>query len=183
MGRDKALLPLPGTARETFVEHLLGVLQPLCSELVLVVRDKMQAALYSERTDARIVTDRVPGVGPLMGLYSGLSATRSLHALVSAVDMPFVRRELVAFLLSLAADDMLLVPMVDGVPQVLLAVYPRTVLPLMEDLLRVGRRDLRALLEVAAVRYIEEAQLRAVDPELRSFVNVNTPAEWKHYTS
>ena len=71
--------------------------------------------------------------------------------------------------------------MVDGVPQVLLAVYPRAVLPVLEALLYAGRRDLRALLEVAPVRYIEEAQLRAIDPTLRSFVNVNTPAEWESY--
>jgi molybdopterin-guanine dinucleotide biosynthesis protein A len=33
------------------------------------------------------------------------------------------------------------------------------------------------LLEVAPVQYIEEAQLRQVDPQLRSFINVNTPEE------
>jgi len=181
MGRDKALLPLPGTAHETFVEHLTVVLKPLCSEVVLVVRDELQAARYSRQTDARIVTDRAPGVGPLMGLYSGLSAIQSSHALVTAVDMPFVQRVMITFLLSQASDEMLLVPMVDGVPQVLLAVYPRIVLPLLEELLRAGRRDPRALLEVARVRYIEEAQLRALDPELRSFVNVNTPAEFQSH--
>jgi molybdopterin-guanine dinucleotide biosynthesis protein A len=37
------------------------------------------------------------------------------------------------------------------------------------------------LLDVARVRYLEEAQLRKVDPELRSFINVNTPEEWKQY--
>ena len=42
-----------------------------------------------------------------------------------------------------------------------------------------GRRDLRSLLKVCPVRYLEEAQLRAVDPQLRSFVNVNTPEEFQ----
>jgi len=57
-----------------------------------------------------------------------------------------------------------LVPIVDNVPQVLLAVYPRTVLPLIEMHIQQGRRDLQSLLDVAPVRYIEEAQLRRVDP-------------------
>jgi molybdenum cofactor guanylyltransferase len=182
MGRDKALLPLPGTSRETFVEHLTETLKPLCSEVVLVVRDAFQASRYSELADARIVTDRAPGVGPLMGLYSGLSAVQAPRALVTAVDMPFVQRAILAFLLAQASDEVVLVPMVDNVPQVLLAVYPRAVLPLLEALLHAGRRDLRALLEVAPVRYIEEAQLRTVEPGLRSFVNVNTPAEWASYS-
>jgi molybdopterin-guanine dinucleotide biosynthesis protein A len=66
-------------------------------------------------------------------------------------------------------------------PQVLLAVYPRAVLPSIEGRLREGRRDPRSLLEVAPVRYIDEAQLRQVDPELRSFINVNTPGELSIY--
>ncbi len=183
MGRDKALLPQPGTEHETFVEHLTGALKPLCSEVVLVVRDASQATRYSELANVRIVTDRIPGVGPLMGLYSGLSAVQAPRALVTAVDMPFVQRDILAFLLAQAADEVALVPLVERVPQVLLAVYPRSVLPLLEQLLHSGRRDLRALLEVAPVRYIEEAQLRAIDPTLRSFVNVNTPAELKSYSN
>ncbi len=182
MGTDKALLPQPGTAHETFIEHLTGTLKPLCSEVVLVVRDAFSATRYSELVDAHIVTDRAPGVGPLMGLYSGLSAVQAPRALVTAVDMPFVQRNILAFLLAEASDEIALVPVVDGVPQVLLAVYPRSVLPLLEALLQAGRRDLRALLEVAPVRYIEEAQLRTIDPTLRSFVNVNTPGEWKSYS-
>ena len=179
MGTDKALLSQPGSTRETLVEHLTGVLRPLCNEVVLVVRDEIQAARYSERANMRIIHDHKPGMGPLMGLYSGLSAVHSSHALVTAVDMPFVQRDLIAFLRNQAVGNTLLMPVVDGTPQGLLAVYPRAILPLLEDLLRAGRRDLRALLEVAEVRYIRETRLRTVDSTLRSFVNVNTPAEWE----
>ena len=182
MGRDKALLPLPGSAHETFVEHLTGMLQPFCREVVLVVRDASQTTRYSELVDARIVTDHVPDVGPLMGLYSGLSAVQASRALVTAVDMPFVQRNMLAFLLAQSSDEEVLMPMVENVPQVLLAVYPRAILPLLEELLRSGRRDLRALLQVAHVRYLDETELRAIDPALRSFVNVNTPGEWESHS-
>ena len=110
-----------------------------------------------------------------MGLYSGLKATQSSTALVVAVDMPFVQPALLAFLLAHHEENTLLVPVVEGVPQVLLAIYPRSILPLIETLLQQGKRAPRALLEVAPVRYIEEAQLREVDPQLRSFVGINTP--------
>jgi len=33
-------------------------------------------------------------------------------------------------------------------------------------------------LEIAATRYIPEEQLRQIDPDLRSFLNVNTPEEF-----
>ena len=181
MGKDKALLPLPDNEGVTFVEHLTAMLTTLCSEVLLVARDDLQGASYAHLKGVRILTDRVPGYGPLMGLCSGLSTMHNFHALVVAVDMPFVQPALLAFLLNQPLSGSLLVPVVNNVPQVLLAVYPRAVLPLVEERLQEGRCDPRSLLEVAPVRYIDEAQIRLVDPELRSFINMNTPGELSIY--
>ena len=179
MGSDKALLPLPGNEQISFVEHLASVLAPIGSEVLLVVRDETQALAYASLRNVRIVIDQIPDYGPLMGLYSGLSAmhSTSMYALVMAVDMPFVQPALLTYLLAQAQGDSMLVPVVEDTPQVLLAVYPRTILPTIEALLRQGRRDPRSLLKAAPVRYVDETQLRAVDPQLRSFMNVNTPDE------
>jgi len=176
MGQNKALLPHPDNAQISFIEYLTAMLTSMCTEVLVVAHDATQAVEFA-RPGIGVVTDRVLDYGPLMGLYSGLSAIRTTHALVIAVDMPFVQPELVSFLLDQPLTDALLVPVVDNVPQVLLAVYPRTVLPLIEMHIQQGRRDLRSLLDVAPVQYIEEAQLRRVDPQLRSFVNVNTPED------
>jgi molybdopterin-guanine dinucleotide biosynthesis protein A len=180
MGTEKALLPMPGNKQLTFVEHLAALLAGQCREVLLVARDEAQVTRYARVTGVRMLIDKVPDRGPLMGLYSGLSAMDaaiSSHALVMAVDMPLVQPALVAFLLAQPRSDALLVPVVNGVPQVLCAIYPHSVLPLVEQRLQEGRRDPRSLLEVAPVSYIEEAQLREVDPQLRSFINVNTPEE------
>ena len=59
----------------------------------------------------------------------------------------------------------------------LLALYPRSVLPFVKEQLLQGRRDLRCLLHVAHVQFVEETQLRQIDPQLRSFMNINTPEE------
>src|ERR1700719_1679834 len=128
MGTNKALLPLPGQASETFLSHLVSTLAPLCAEVLVVARDPAQFADVI-LPDTRIVFDEKPGGGPLMGLYSGLNAMQSTTALVVAVDMPFVQPALLAFLLAHHLENMLLVPVVGGVPQVLLAIYPRSILP------------------------------------------------------
>ncbi len=176
MGSNKALLPLPGKERLTFVEQLVSTLTPLCSETILVARDAADAANYA-LPGIQVVTDKVPDQGPLMGLYSGLSAIHTQRALVVAVDMPFILPALVTFLLSQPQSGSLLVPLVNNVAQVLLALYPHTILPLIEQLLQQGRHDPRSLLEVAPVQYIPEDQLRVLDPDLRSFININTPEE------
>ena len=176
MGQDKALLPFPDHTQLTFVEQLVMTLCSLCTEVMVVARDAAQSASY-RLPAARITIDLIPDTGPLMGLYSGLLATRTSHACVIAVDMPFVSPAIIAFLLKPPLTDIMRVPLIGEVPQVLLALYPRSILPLVEQRLREGRRDPRALLEHAPVQFIEEAQLRLVDPQLRSFINVNTPQE------
>jgi molybdopterin-guanine dinucleotide biosynthesis protein A len=189
MGRDKALLPMPGREHVPFITQLSELLATFCHDVVLVTRDAHQAATYTEylatqeASPVRIVSDQVPSVGPLMGLYSGLSTLDASHALVTAVDMPFVQPALLSFLLAFPLNNALLVPIVDTIPQVLLAIYPRSILPLLATSLQHGRRDLRCLLDLAPaqhmpVHYIDEAQLRTVDPQLRSFVNINTPAQY-----
>ncbi len=91
--------------------------------------------------------------------------------------MPFVTSQLLAFMILHYQEGIMLVPLVNGHPQVTLAIYPHSILPIIEDLIGQGRRDLRSLLEVAPVSYIDGEELRVVDPQLRSFEKVNTPEE------
>src|SRR5258708_36596102 len=126
MGKNKALLPLPGNQTVTFVEHLASLLAPCCADVLVVARDQAHAAGYM-LPGARVVYDKWPDYGPLIGLYSGLGEIHTQHALVVAVAMPFVQPPLLSFLISQAQalpQDALLVPLVNNVPQVLLAVYP-----------------------------------------------------------
>ena len=180
MGTNKALLTLPGNQPVTFVEHLVSLLEANCFETLIVARDRDQACDYVF-PGVRVTFDETPGMGPLMGLYSGLSAIHTTHALVVAVDLPYVQPALISFLISqpLPADT-LRVPLVHTKPQVLLAIYPRSILPLVKEQLLQGRRDVRCLLQIAPVQFIEETQLLEFDPQLRSFLNINTPEELHH---
>jgi molybdopterin-guanine dinucleotide biosynthesis protein A len=177
MGTDKALLPLPDRyARRNFLEQLIHELEYCCSEVFVVVRDQEQASRYTN-VDAEIVLDSIPGGGPLIGLASGLRASSTDSAILIAVDMPFVTSQLLAFMILHYQDGVMLVPLVNGYPQVTLAIYPRSILPIIDDLIRQGSRDLRSLLDVAPVSYMDGEELRLVDPQLQSFVGVNTPEE------
>jgi molybdopterin-guanine dinucleotide biosynthesis protein A len=177
MGKNKALLSLPGNKAVTFIEYLVSLLEEFCSETLIVARDQAHVRDYVF-PGVRVTFDETPGIGPLMGVYSGLSAIHTTHALVVAVDLPCIQPALLSFLLSQRLPtDTLLVPLVHNIPQVLLAIYPRSVLPFVKEQLLQGRRDLRCLLNIAPVQFVEEAQLRQIDPQLRSFKNINTPEE------
>jgi molybdenum cofactor guanylyltransferase len=180
MGRDKALLPVASETPLTFVEHLASLLSPICNTVHLVARDETSGRVYAALPTSQtwqLIYDQVPGQGPLMGLYSGLQAISSSHALVLAVDQPFVQPALLSWLHAFPLSGEILIPRVQGIPQVLLARYPRAVLPAIEACLKRGRRDPRALLDLVPVRFLEEDVLRTLDPELHSFLNINTPED------
>lgn len=186
MGRNKALLAIPGEPSLTFIERLASLLSTLCPEVLLVARDEMSGREYESfpsQQICRIIYDQVPDQGPLMGLYSGLQAISYSHALVLAVDLPFVKPELLAWLHAFPLNDKALVPRVQTIPQVLLARYPRTILPVIVECLQSGRRDPRVLIAKAPVRFLEEEVVRDIDPDLRSFVNINTPEDFHRASS
>src|SRR5258707_2458616 len=186
MGSNKALLALPGASAQTFVERLASLLAELCAELLLVARAEssgQEYAFFPDQAGRRLIYDHIPDQGPLMGLYSGLQASSCSHALVLAVDLPFVRPELLAWLRAFPLGAEALVPRVQGIHQVLLARYPRALLPTIEACLQAGRRDPRTLLDRVPVRFLEEEELRVIDPDLRSFVNINTPEDLRQAQS
>ncbi len=98
--------------------------------------------------------------------------------IVVACDMPFVDPALLGFLLGLVGDGVdAVVPLVRGEPQPLHAVYSRACAGAAAAQIMTGDLKMAKLLDRLRVRYVAEAELRAVDPELRSFFNINTPAD------
>jgi molybdopterin-guanine dinucleotide biosynthesis protein A len=71
------------------------------------------------------------------------------------------------------------VPRIDSEPQGVCAVYDRALAPRIGRLLAAGERRVKMLLAASNVRYVTPEELRAVDPELRSFRNINTPADYR----
>ena len=88
-------------------------------------------------------------------------------------------RDKAALLCGLAGEVDAVVPRLDSEPQGVCAVYDRGLAPRIERLLAAGERRLKMLLAASKVRYVTPDELRPVDPELRSFRNINTPAEYR----
>jgi molybdopterin-guanine dinucleotide biosynthesis protein A len=130
--------------------------------------------------DARLrcVPDLPDGEGPLAALGAGLEAARHGWCLALACDLPFVSAALIERLRAEALPgwDAVAVATDEGL-QPFPALYGTHLAPTIRARLRAGRRSLRGLLDAIAVRTLQAADLAALDPGLRSFVNVNTPAD------
>ena len=119
------------------------------------------------------------------GLATGL-ATCASWAICVACDLPLLNPALFAYFYTLAVatnptgDEPwdAIVPLVNEYPEPLHALYHRRCLPAIITSLAKGERRATAFLPAVRVRYVNEAELRQVDPELLSFFNANTPDEW-----
>ncbi len=125
-----------------------------------------------------MVDDRYPGLGPLAGMHAGFRAARYPYVWVVGCDLPDVDPGLAFMLLGLAGDYDAVVPRIDGEPQGVCAVCDRALASRVEGLLEDGDRRVKSLLAASNVRYVTPEELRVVDPELRSFRNINTPADY-----
>jgi len=125
-----------------------------------------------------LVRDRHPGVGPLAGLHAALASTEGQDGVVCvAGDMPFVPEPLLCLLRDRAPEADAVVPRVAGRAEPLLARYARRCLAAVEAQLAAGERAVHLLLDHLDVAWLDEDDLRAVDPSLRALTNVNTPED------
>jgi molybdopterin-guanine dinucleotide biosynthesis protein A len=170
MGADKAFMDFGG---RTLLDSAIGVMREVCPNLI-IVGDPAKFATYGEA-----VPDRYRGCGPLAGIHAALLHSSAELNLVLAVDMPFVSRELLAFLLAGASEteDIVVVPRTAKGFQPLCAVYRRAFATAAEEALRAGKYKIDSVFSGVAVRFIEAEELARAGFSEREFFNVNTPGD------
>ena len=167
MGRDKATLTL---GDRSLLERVVVVMRQVFPALLVSVREARPDLEWPQ------VGDASPGAGPLAGLSAGLEKATTPWLFAVATDMPFMRPALIEYLGACRTDCQAVVPVVGGHPQPLAAFYAvscRT--PIRALLDGGGKRSLRGALEQLNVRYVDESELLAADPDLRSFFDLDTP--------
>jgi molybdopterin-guanine dinucleotide biosynthesis protein A len=171
MGANKALLPFGKT---TVLDFMIARLQQACEEVILVTTP---AQTYAH-AQVRKVFDVVQGKSGLGGLYSGLLQSPAEINFVCGCDMPLIAPELVQYLFAQLADYEAVVPQIEGYFEPLCAVYSKACLPYIAAQLQTPELRMTSWLAHARVRMVGEEELRAVDPLLHSFLNMNTPEDY-----
>jgi len=173
MGRDKAGLPF---GDETLLDRVVRILSGCVDEVWLVAREGQALA----RDDLPVARDPAQGLGPLAGVVAGLRAIPAERAFAVSCDSPLLEPALVRHLLALSQGYRAAIPLVDGHYVPTTAVYARSILPDAEALLARGELRPRLLVGAEGVRVVAQEEVAAVDPELRSFRDCDTPEEYRH---
>lgn len=175
MGVNKAQLRVDGIP---LIERVVTILSGIFPRIIVVAN----APLHLTLPGLTVVNDIFRGMGPLAGIHAGLLHSADEYNFVAACDMPYLDPALISHLLSLASGHEIVVPTTGGRPEPLHAVYARSLVPRIEALLAEDRRMIQGLYENARVRYVPENETDQIDPLRRSFLNLNTPDEYKEAT-
>jgi molybdopterin-guanine dinucleotide biosynthesis protein A len=175
MGLPKHLLPFgPECLLQRVVRRLGLAVEPI---VVVASHEQEMPTLPGA---VRILYDREGGRGPMEGLCVGLSALgpESEAAFVIACDVPRLVPALVTRMVELLGDDSVAVPVYEGLPQPLAAVYRREVAQVAARLLAAGERRVLALFDAVPTRRVPAAELLDVEPELTTLRSINEPADY-----
>ena len=173
LGRNKALERI---GSEPLISAVIGRLFQLTDKTVVVVAcpDNGTELSLSLPPSVETVVDTFPRAGALGGIFTGLSWSDRQWGLVVACDMPFLNLELLRYMLSVREGYDVVVPVLDGRPEPVHALYSKACLPHMERHLQA--RDLKIVRFFSRVRvnYLNQRIIEEFDIKHLSFFNVNT---------
>lgn len=174
MGTSKALLPF---GPETMLQRVVRILSSVVSPIVIVAA--VDQELPDLPAEVIIARDEREARGPLEGLRAGLKALPANvdAAYVTSCDVPLLVPGFVTEMLELADGYDVAVMDIDGFAHPLSAIYRRSVLPHIEQLL--GRDRLRPafLFDLVKTRRVRPDEITA-DSDLQTLRNLNTREDY-----
>lgn len=174
MGREKALLEIDGTTLWQLQYKKLEKLAGVAGEVLISAREEI-----AEKIGLPIITDRIAGLGPLGGLEGVLSVASYERVVVLGVDMPRMTSDYLQSLLEESREGCGVVPQINGYFEGLAAVYPRSLLPLVREVLAGDDHSMQSLHRLGLERGM--MKIRTVFQEEQSlFFNWNREEEMVH---
>ena len=180
-GEDKGVLKLDN---KPLLNHVVDAVKGIVSEVIVVTSSKERANLYSKMVsfNVRFVIDICESRGPLVGALTGFEAAQGKYSLLLPFDVPFVSRDVASLLFELCIGKSAVIPRwPNNQIEPLHAVYhTKQALEAAKKALANNKLDMNAMIsKMQGVRYISTLVIEQLDPDLRTFFNINTPLDLK----
>ncbi len=175
--QEKALIDING---RPLIAYVLESLEKVVDTIIISVRDEAQRELLEGALSGfRFACDTYRNKGPLAGILSGLSVCEDEYCFIAACDMPFINEKVVKLLFMKSENYDAAIPRRDdGFLEPLHAVYKRE--PMIRETKRAIERGETIILAPVFklnVKYVGIDEIMTLDPDLITFMNVNTPED------
>jgi len=180
-GQDKGVLKL---AHKPLIKHVVDAVSPIVNEIIVVTSSQERITQYAKvmTADVQFVIDMYESNSPLIGALTGFRYAHGEYSLLLPFDTPFVSKEVVSLLFELCLNKSAAIPRWPNCQiEPLHAVYQtEPALEAARTAVAEGKLNLRAMIEkLTEVRYVSTLVIQQLDPQLRTFFNINTPADLK----
>jgi molybdopterin-guanine dinucleotide biosynthesis protein A len=180
-GQDKGLLQL---ANKPLIKHVLDAISTIVDEKMVVASSKVQAENYAKvlGSDVNVLIDVDDAQSPLVGALTGFKEARGEYAILLPCDTPLVSRDVVSLLFEVCMNRNAVIPRwPNGYIEPLQAVYcTKPAYEAAKNALGEGKLNLQSMVDrLRGVRYVSTLVLQQIDPELRTFFNINAPLDLK----
>lgn len=170
MGVDKSFVLLNG---RPLIEIVRDAVTGLGDELI-VITNKPEAYAH---LGLPMFGDLYPDHGPLGGIYTAVHHAQHPHTLIVACDMPWLNRDLLAYMLTLRHTADVIVPRWQKFPEPLHAIYSKNCLDPIAENLQTQQLKITSFYGRVAIRFVDREEIERFDAHGRSFANINTPQE------
>jgi molybdopterin-guanine dinucleotide biosynthesis protein A len=180
-GQDKGVLEL---ANKPLIRHVVDAANTVVDETIVVTNSQEGIEKYAKflGTEVKFVVDLGELRSPLIGALTGFGVAQGEYSLLLPFDTPFVSREVVSLLFELCLNKAAVIPRWPNRHiEPLHAVYKtKHALEAAKTAVTKGKLKVSAMIEnLRGVRYVSTLVIQQLDPDLRTFFNVNTPADLK----
>jgi len=149
MNQDKPLLPV---GKGTLIEYVLHQIEMYFGETFVSVSDSDKFNFLNQK----IVVDEKQGYGPLMGIKSALAVSPTEKNFVIACDIPKINFKLLDKILQKGKIFDIVVPVSpNGRIEPLFAVYSKSILPQLEQLIKDNIHSLLPLFDICKTDYVK----------------------------
>jgi molybdopterin-guanine dinucleotide biosynthesis protein A len=181
MGKAKGLLEFGG---EPLIIRIARMIEPLVSSVIAVGPSERYTALglqVIEDQQFGIAGERGKSLGPLTGIASALSASRTDWNLILACDLPYLTREWMDWLLArtTGSNGQIIMPRTKGGSEPLAAVYRREC---AEPIIAALHRGVRKVTDAVAqlrTEFVTELEWHHIDPDGCVLRNMNSPQDYE----
>jgi molybdenum cofactor guanylyltransferase len=176
-GRDKLAEPYEG---RPLLQHPVSRLLEVCDRVVVVLAPGVEEPSMPAGTEVTFARDAIQGEGPLRGLSAGLEVANAEWIVLAGGDMPDLQPTVLLEMLRAGLETgVVAVSLADGGAERPLPCVLRTgpAAEAVASLLRTGRRSLRDLLATTSTVVVDEPTWTALDPERRTLIDVDEPAD------
>jgi len=178
---DKGVLELDG---KPLLSYVIDAVEGLVEEIIVVTNTQARADTYAKLVseEVRFAVDIRESKGPLVGALTGFEEANGEYSVLLPFDSPFVSKEVLSLLFDCCIGKAAAVPRWTNQDiEPLHAVYnTKQALIATEEALAENELNVQAMVErLRGVRYISTMVIEQLDPDFKTFFNINTPLDLK----